>query len=112
MLLPARLVRPPENHDLSLVHFPSASGRAGVRAKRIFVVTQISRLPATNSAAGKKLRRILIFDDHPASLRLVFGRRADLHVHPSDPQGTTASGVALLWILIVGLMIGMFWPVF
>jgi hypothetical protein len=48
------------------------------------------------SAADKKMRCILIFDDHPDSLRLVFGGRADSHVHPSGLQSLTSSRVALL----------------
>jgi hypothetical protein len=59
----------------------------------------------------EKIRRILIFDNHPSSLRLVFGRGEHSHVHLSPPENMTSLGVALLWILVVGLMIGMVWPI-
>jgi hypothetical protein len=109
MPLSERLVRPIENNHPSLLHLPTASGLAGVRVKKIFVIKQVLHVPQANDAC-KKIQRILIFDNHPDSLRLVFDRRADSHVHLSDPQRMTSSGVALLWILVVGLMMAMFWP--
>ena len=106
-----QFVRPHSgNHNLRLSRDFSLGGRASVGARKIFVVKQTSHLPATNAAPAKTVRRILIFDNHPDSLRLVFGRRAASHVHLSDPQRTTSWGVALLWILVVGLMMAMFWP--
>jgi hypothetical protein len=116
----SRFVRPIENHHSNLFRLPSASGQPSVRVTKIFILKRTSRpfdsrsqqtLAATN-VGRKKIRRILIFDNHPDSLRLVFGRRADSHLHLSDPQRMTSSGVALLWILIVGLMVAMLWPLF
>jgi hypothetical protein len=106
----ADLVRPIENRHPNLLRLPSASGWPGVSVKKIFVIKQTRLLPATKGE-GRKIQRILIFDNHPASLRLVFGSRADSHLHPSDPQRLTSSGVALLWMLVVGLMMAMFWPI-
>jgi hypothetical protein len=106
----ARILRPFENLDLSLFRLPSSSKQPGLRARRIFVVKQVQRLPAT-TAAGRKIERILIFDNDPNSLRLVFGRRADSQVELSDSQPVFSLGVALLWILVVGLMAAMFWPI-
>jgi hypothetical protein len=66
--------------------------------KRIFVVA--SR-PLTTR--GKKVRHVLIFDNHPASLRLLVatgpgpGRRSELWA-------------VLAILLILAATIGMFWP--
>jgi hypothetical protein len=119
-LIPLRLWKG-ETHSIQgcRYHGSSLGGRAIVTIcaylaifRKIFVVKRTSHLPATNAAAGKTLRRILIFDNHPDSLRLVFGRCAASHASLSDPQGTTSWGVAFLWILVVGLMMAMFWPLF
>ena len=110
MPVSTRLVRPIKHRGPNLFRPPSASRPPGIYGGKIFVIKQTSRLPSTGAAPGKKVQRILIYDDHPDSLRLVFGRRADSHVHLSDLQRTTSLGVALLWILVVGLMMAMFWP--
>jgi hypothetical protein len=111
MPFPARLVRPIDNRSANLFEFPSASGLPGVRAKNIFVIKQEIHLPQTN-AAGNKIRRILIFDNHPASLRLVFGRRANPHIHLSAPERVISWELIFVSILIMGALIGMFWPLF
>ena len=85
--------------------------QAAVRARRIFVVKQTRWLPPTPLTAGKRVQLILVFDNHPDSLRLVFDHRAPSHVHLSDPQRTPSSVVALLWILVEGLM-AMFLPLY
>jgi hypothetical protein len=106
----ARVVEPINKLDPHLFRFPPAREHGGVRVRKIFVIKKVQRLPAT-TVAGKKIQRILIFDNHPDSLRLVLGRRADSYLHLSDPGRTTSSGVALLWILVVVLMMAMFWPI-
>lgn len=55
------------------------------------------------------MRNILIFDDHPDSLRLVFGRRANQHVHLSAPQRVISWELILASIVTMGALIGMFW---
>jgi hypothetical protein len=87
----------------------SVSGEAGVRSRKIFIIKQVQ---VQAKDPRKKIRRILIFDNHPDSLRLVLGRRVDSHVDLSHSERMTSSGVALLWILVVLLMIGMVWPIF
>ena len=76
--------------------------------KRIFVV--VSR-PVTVS--GKTIRHIVIFDNHPATLRLVRG---------TDPFNMGRTRVLLTpqrasrWYIILGIILvvlvaaGMFWP--
>ena len=62
-------------------------------------------------APGKKVQHILIFDDHPDSLRLVLGTPANPRVE------RPVSGRATLWVglfsmLMLSLLIAMFWPLF
>jgi len=66
--------------------------------KRIFVVA--SR-PVTES--GKTIRHIVIFDNHPASLRLLFG--SDLMLR--RPNEVFYAVLAIALALAAGL--GMFW---
>jgi hypothetical protein len=60
--------------------------------------------PRTVDNRGKAIRRILIFDNHPDTLRLL----QDL-----DPERARISkfGVVLGWVLIIGLVLAIFWPV-
>ena len=67
--------------------------------KKIFVVA--SR-PVTVS--GKTIRHIVIFDNHPASLRLLFSSDLMLRRRIEDFY----AGLAIALVLAGGL--GMFWP--
>jgi hypothetical protein len=61
--------------------------------------------PRTVDDRGKAIRRILIFDNHPETLRLL---------QNLDPERARLSkfGVVLGWVLIIGLVLAIFWPVF
>ena len=112
MPLLRQFVEPPsDSHNLRLSRDHLLDKQAAVRARRIFVVKQTRRLPPTQLTAGKRVQLILVFDNHPDSLRLVFDHPAPSHVHLSNPQRTPSSVVALLWILVVGLM-AMFLPLY
>jgi hypothetical protein len=67
--------------------------------KRIFVVA--SR-PVTES--GKTIRHIVIFDNHPASLRLLFS--GDLML----PRRNEVFYAVLAIVLVLAAGLGMFWP--
>ena len=67
--------------------------------KRIFVVA--SR-PVTES--GKTIRRIVIFDNHPASLRLLFS--GDLMLRRRNDVFYAVLAIAS----VLGAGLGMFWP--
>lgn len=105
----APLVRPVDHHYPHSFGLPSASEQPGIRARRIFVIKQASRLPATNTE-GKTIQRILIFDDHPESPRLVFGRRANPQVDRTAPPSAGWWEPILAWMLILGALILMFSP--
>jgi hypothetical protein len=96
------------------------SRRPGIRAKKIFVVKGSSRLfdsrsgealPATNPAR-KRIQNILIFDDHPDSLRLVLGRRVNPQAHLSAPPPASSWELILVSMVTVGALVAMFWPLF
>ena len=95
----------------SVFPLSAASERPRRRSRKIFVIKQARRLASTNGTE-KKLRRILIFDDHPDSLRLVFGYRANSHVDPSPSEDVNSWELILVSILMMAALVGMFWPLF
>ena len=120
MSFPAPFVRPIANHQPNLARPFAASRQPGIRAKKIFVIKESSRslgsrsgqaLPATN-AARKRIQHILIFDDHPDSLRLVFGRRVNPQAHLSAPPPASSLELILISMVTVGALVAMFWPLF
>src|SRR6266404_2466676 len=111
MSFPALFVRPIANRQSNLARAVSVSGQPGIRTGKVFVIEQTRRLPSRNAAA-KKIRRILIFDNHPDSLRLVFGRHANPPVDLSLRQRASLWDLILVSMLTIGVLIGMFWPIF
>jgi hypothetical protein len=111
MPFPAVPAIPDTTQDALGHRFPLAPEQSGLRARRIFVIERVSVLPATNTRV-KTIRRILIFDDHPASLRLVFARRT------SPQAGWTTTPSEKWWefplgcMLILGVLIIVFLPLF
>jgi hypothetical protein len=58
---------------------------------------------------GKTIRRILIFDNHPDSLRLASELLySDIDV--TSPRRINSSHVTLGLVLIFALVLGIFWP--
>src|SRR5713226_5125718 len=109
MALPTSFVRRITEGQLNLTQ-TSSGDRQRVRTRKIFIIKKISRLPSTN-AAGKKIRRILIFDNHPDSLRLVFARRPDPHVDVPVPKRVSSWELIIVCSLTFVGVIGMFWPI-
>ena len=71
-----QFVRPPRDiRSLRLPRDLSLNRRVSGGAKEIFMVTQTRWLTPTHGVAAKRVQRILIFDNHPESLRLVSGYR-------------------------------------
>jgi hypothetical protein len=105
--LASQFVRPGVDDQLNLRRAFSESGKR-VRTKKIFIVRKTTRLPSTN-AAGKKIRRILIFDNHPESLRLVFAHRPHRNVDLSRPAQVISWELIVVSILAVAGLGGMFW---
>jgi len=69
------------------------------------------QLPPTSSAGSMTVQHVLIFDDHPESLRLVFGGAA-AKVDLSRLPGASSRHLVLLSILIMGLLSAILWLFF
>src|SRR5437667_8074088 len=110
MALPRSFVRPSAEDQLSLARTFSLPGQRSGRARKIFVIKKTSRLRSANGA-DKKIRRILIFDNHPESLRLVLARRPDPQINFAMPQRVSSWELIIVCSLIVVGLIGMFWPI-
>jgi hypothetical protein len=108
----APLPKPPaEDRSSNSFRFLSPGGQPGTRAKRIFIIKQAIQLPPTNSAGARNVQHVLIFDDHPESLRLVFGGAA-AQVDLSRLSGASSRHLVLLSILIMGLLSAILWLFF
>jgi hypothetical protein len=94
-----------------MVPLSDASEKPRRRTRKIFVIKQARRLASANGTE-KKLRRILIFDDHPDTLRLVFGRDTSLDDDLSVSPHATSWEFILVSILALVAFVGMFWPLF
>jgi hypothetical protein len=68
-------------------------------------------LPSANST-GRKIQRVLIFDNHPDSLRLVFGGRPHPFVDLSRPERISLWELVIVSILVIAGLVGIFWPLF
>jgi hypothetical protein len=89
------------------------------QTRKIFVVTET--ITASTSTAPN-LHRILVVDNHPESLRLLFQSQTNLRLEPVTPwrsggwrSGGWRSGgwrFVLPSILIAGALLGMLWPLF
>ena len=109
MALPEQFVRPSADDQRNSGRAFSVTGQRRDQTRKIFVIKKTSRLPSTN-AAGKKIRRILIFDNHPDSLRLVYGRRPHPDVDLSGSHRASWWDLVIVSGLTIGILVGMFWP--
>jgi hypothetical protein len=80
---------------------------SGLRRCKIFAIVAA---PMPTDPGRKAVRNIVIFDDHPDSLRLVSRQRLNPQVDLAAPRHTSPSHVLLGLVLILALMLGMLWP--
>src|SRR6476469_9230168 len=64
---------PAEDRSPNSFRFLRLGRRLGTGTKRFFIIKQAVQLLPTSSAGSRTVQHVLIFDDHPESLRLVFG---------------------------------------
>ncbi len=102
---------PAEDRSANPFRFLSLGRQLGTGTKRFFIIKQAVQLPPTSSAESRTVQHVLIFDDHPESLRLVFGSAAP-EIDPSRPPGASSRHLVLLSILIVGLLSAILWLFF
>jgi hypothetical protein len=109
MIFPTPIVRPIFDRPSNLAHSSSASEERRPPARRIFVIKQGQPLPGANGP-GRKIRQVLIFDDHPDSLRLVFGRQAGGQRELAKSEHKSLWQFLLVATPTFVLVVGMFWP--
>src|SRR5438477_5824327 len=104
------LLKPPaEDRSSNSFRVLSLGRQPGTRAKRIFIIKQAIHLPPTNSAEGRNMQHILIFDDHPESLRLVFGSTTPPEVGLPRPPHASSRHLVSLSIWIMTLVTAFLW---
>jgi hypothetical protein len=105
------LKRPAEDRSSNSFRGLSPDRQPARRTKRIFIIKQAVQLPPTDSAEGRRVQHVLIFDDHPESLRLVFGGATPKR-EISRPPRAGLWHLILLSILIIGSLTAILWPLF
>jgi hypothetical protein len=85
----------------------SVGDAAGSSRKRIFSI--VSRT-IPSDVEGKTIRRILIFDNHPDSLRLIFGTGVDLDNTHAAWRREMRTSIICGSILIAMVVAAMLWP--
>src|SRR6266513_5165195 len=102
---------PAEDRSANPFRFLSRGRRLGTGRKRFFIIKQAVQLPPTSSAGSRTVQHVLIFDDDPESLRLVFsGAAAQVDLPP--PPGASSRHLVFLSILIMGLLSAILWLLF
>jgi hypothetical protein len=104
-------VRPGTERTPVLDFLSSPPAQGGLQARKIFVLRQERGLDS-RTGQGKTIRSILIFDDHPSSLRLVLAPIANPQAdHPA--QATTRWWEPLLGgMLLIGTVVAILLPLF
>jgi len=97
-----------EDRSANPFRFLSRGRRLGMGTKRFFIIKQAVQLPPTSSAGSRTVQHVLIFDDHPESLRLVFGS-ATPGIDLSRPPGASSRHLVFLSTLIMGLLTAILW---
>jgi hypothetical protein len=79
------------------------SGPSTIEPRKLFVFKGKERR-AANNGANKTVQRILIFDNHPETLRLLFMRGAVAWPDPEDQKSTRWWEPFLGWMLAGGAL--------
>ena len=102
---------PVEDRSANPFRFLSFDRQVGTGTKKFFIIKQAVQLPPTSSAGSRTVQHVLIFDDHPESLRLVFGAAA-AQVDLSRPPGASLWYLVLLSIVIISSLIAILLALF
>ena len=88
---------------------PLLRGSTGSSPKKIFAIVAP---PMPADLGCKTIRRILIFDNHPDSLRLVSRLRVGPDVDLAAPRYRSRSHLILGLLVIIALVLATIWPLF
>jgi hypothetical protein len=80
------------------------SEQFSIEPRRVFVFKGGERL-AANAGPDKTVHRILIFDNHPETLHLLFGHGIGAWTDPEPEESTSWWEPALSWMLAGGVLI-------
>jgi hypothetical protein len=83
---------------------PLPSGQSSIQSRRVFLFKGEERL-AGNNGPDKTIQRILIFDNHPETLHLLFGRGGITWADPEADETTRWWEPSLGWMLVGGVSI-------
>jgi hypothetical protein len=83
------------------------SGSAIPRQKRIFAIVSP---PIPTPVYGKTIRRIVIFDNHPDSLRLVLDSSVDVESDDAASHRERRTSIMCGSILIAMVLAAILWP--
>jgi len=86
----------------SLLRDSTGSGR-----KKIFAIVAP---PTRGNSGGKTIRSILIFDNHPESLRLLYRQHSSPDVDLVAARRAHLAYLVFALLLMLALSIAMFWP--
>ena len=75
--------------------------------KRIFAIVSA---PKSSNDGGKRALRVLIFDNHPDSLGLVFNGESNPPIDLSPPRLLKVRYLILVVSLTLSVLTAMFWP--
>ena len=104
--VPAPLIGPIAARESKFAQTSSGIGQTGLRRKRLFIIKQVGL------SGTEKIHRVLIFDNHPDSLRLVFeGGAISQHELPKS-RHVSSWELIIVSILTIGGLVGVFWPLF
>jgi hypothetical protein len=99
---------PAEDRSANSFRFLSLDRQLGTGRKRFFIIKQAMQLPPTSSAESRTVQHVLIFDDHPESLRLVFGSTTP-EIDLSRTPSVSSRHLVLLSILLASLLTAVLW---
>ena len=92
---------------IPMADFDSVCDSASSGKKRIFAI--VSR-PIAAQLKGKAIRRIVIFDNHPDSLRLVLESGADIDSDDAAARWERRASMICGSILIAIVLAALLWP--
>ena len=80
---------------------------SGSAQKKIFAIVAP---PMRANSDGKTIRSILIFDNHPETLRLLYRQRSSPDINPAAARRAGPVHLVFALLLMSVLSIAMFWP--
>jgi hypothetical protein len=99
------------DHQTGPTQSSFANPQPGSPMRRIFIIKQVRQF-STTSLTDRKIRRILIFDNHPDSLRLLFSSDSNPDGNDlSEPRRVSIWQLALVLTLVVVAFVGILWPI-